>query len=56
MNKTQAKKVTKYIIDVLWYLDGKGIIFTDDKLVKEALANSESAKYFSLERIIKGEK
>jgi hypothetical protein len=54
MNKKQAKEVTKYIIDTLNYLDGRGIVFEDEKLAKETLSGSERAKYEVLEGIIKG--
>jgi len=31
------KEVVKYLVELLNYLDGRGIIFTDEGLVKEAL-------------------
>jgi hypothetical protein len=49
--KTKTKVITKYIIDLLDFLDGRGIIITDEELVKETLDNY-AGDFDNLKRII----
>ena len=49
--KTKTKAITKYIIDLLDFLDGRGIIVTDEELVEETLKNY-AGDFENLKRII----
>lgn len=53
MTQAQAKKVTKYFMDWLEYLDGRGIILTDKDMARKELSIVENSGYKTLERIFK---
>jgi len=53
MTGKQAKQITRYILNTLEYLDGRGIVFTDRKLVREALKPNEEGRYPNLDQILK---
>ncbi len=44
MDKQTKKKVDNYIVDLLEFLDGRGIIFTDESLVREALRERDYSR------------
>lgn len=51
MDIKTKKKVDNYIVDLLEFLDGRGIIFTDEDLVRQALRERD---YSRLEANITG--
>jgi hypothetical protein len=53
MTQKKARKITKYILSWLEYLDGRGIIFIDPAFAKKELKSAEVFGYSILERIMK---
>jgi hypothetical protein len=49
--KKKTKEITEYLIRLLDFLDGRGIIVTDEKLVKETLKDY-AGDFENLKRII----
>ena len=47
-------KIIDYLVKMLEFLDGQGIVFTDEELVKEAL--KDFGDFEVLQKIIKGNK
>lgn len=51
MEKDNTKEITEYIVETLNFLDGQGIIFTDEELVRTAL--KEMGNFSNLKKIVK---